>query len=175
MNKIRVILIFILNSTLLYSQKSSNEIYIKNKYEIINLLFEKITTNDKKMPIIIYGFTGGKNFSNNLECRNQYKISKFINDSLHTKTKPSEFIIKIKKVPIDLKLLSKKYNFIIKNKKDSLTSNIVLISNPIFFNHNKNCFISYEIGDYNFGNIILSKETDKWNIKYIFCESTISY
>lgn len=172
---INLILISILhlNSHSVKSQQS--DLQNSDKIQVINLIIEKISNHNDNYPLFLYSKLGGSNFLNNLSCRDENKISKFINDSLHLKTKPNEFRYINNVENINPKFLNSKYKVKIIEKNDSSNKDFVHISNPKFFNHNKNCFISYEYGDYEFGNLILSKENEKWIVKFVICESSISY
>ncbi len=174
-NKKFILLLFILlfNCFLVKSQKS--DLTSLDKKKVINLILERISNHPENYPIKLYIKLGGSNFSNNLSCRDENEISKFVNDSLQLKTQPSDFRYFNNLEEINPKLLDSKYNVKIVQKVNSSIKNVVHISIPKFFNHNKNCFISYEYGDYEFGNLILSKEYEKWKVKFVICESSISY
>lgn len=165
----------ILNSICVKPKIHNNDNFKKEKYEVINLVIERISNHKDNYPLLLYSKLGGINFSNNLSCRDENKISKFVNDSLHLKTKPNEFRYINNVENINPKFLNSKYKVKIIEKNDSSNKDFVHISNPKFFNHNKNCFISYEYGDYEFGNLILSKENEKWIVRFVICESSISY
>ena len=135
----------ILNSICVKSQIHTNHNFKIEKYEVINLVIERISNHKDNYPLFLYSKLGGSNFSNNLSCRDENKISKFINDSLHLKTKPIEFRYINKVEKINSKFLNSKYKVKIIEKEDSPNKDLVQISNPKFFNHNKNCFISFSL------------------------------
>lgn len=157
------------------SQKSYLSNLDKSKYEVFNLIVNRISRNTQSNFILISDIIGGNNFSNNLSCRNEILISKFVNDSLHLNTIPTIFKHSNKIEKLNPKYLDTKFKYKIIRNIDSVNKRIIRISNPNFFNKNQNCFISYEIGEYEFENMILSKENEKWIVKYVFCGSLINY
>lgn len=156
------------------SQKSYLSNLDKSKYEVFNLIVNRISNQTKSNFILISDIIGGNDFSNNLSCRNEILISKFVNDSLHLNTISTIFKHSNKIEKLNLKYLDSKFKYKIIRNVDSVYKRIIRISNPNFFNKNQNCFISYEIGEYEFENLILSKENEKWIVKYVFCGSIIN-
>lgn len=176
-NKYLILLlsILVLNFVQVKSQKSYLSNLDKSKYEVFNLIINRISSQTQSKFILISDIIGGNSFSNNLSCRNEILISKFVNDSLHLNTIPTIFKHSNKIEILNPKYLDTKFNYKIIRNVDPVYKRIIRISNPNFFNKNQNCFISYEIGEYEFENLILSKENKKWIVKYVFCGSSNNY
>ena len=177
MSKIKILVLFLFLSNTLSAQKINNSsIDIQsNTQEVLKFMIENMLLKNNNKHLYIYEKLGGDSFGNNLSCRNEDTITKKIFDSLKLNVNTRLF----KNLGIKNKIHFSKINAALKFtliktiKTNELRNKIIKFSNPIFFNNYNNCFISYEIGEFEFANLVLIKKNTKWTVAFIICEGLV--
>jgi hypothetical protein len=173
MKKNIFLIVFILFANILFAQKAFNNTELKkDQITVINFLIQKIKGNK---TVYLSNILGGINFNNNLACSNEVVISRILNDSLGLSITADFFknldeSLKINKSYLSDSKVVRLVNF---SEAKSLKQPVLKLSKPRFFENNQYCLASFEIDEFTFGNIVLSKVKGQWIERLVICESFV--